>query len=114
MATTAQTTIAYHPSAEPLLAPWLEQQLDEALRMARELAAKHDIVLAEIEISGFESYEEDDRQFVLTCSVTAPDDAANQFWDELAEATYRIRSVPSPSDAENTDVHLEVAVRWDG
>jgi hypothetical protein len=99
-------------SADELLTPWLLTRVHAAARLAVERARRHRVALDAIVVSGFTSYEECDRQLVLTCWAKMTDKAAFAFWDELATLIHGLNQ-PPPRREKHADVRLAVEVRWD-
>lgn len=100
------------PTAIEFLTPAMVERLRLASILTRQLAERHGIGHGRLIATGFESYEEDDREVRLTYRVDAPEAQAFALWDELAEQMYqRSLSVPGPED---TQIGLAVQVDWLG
>jgi len=103
----------FYPSAMPFLSDWLCVRANTIFQHTRDFATSGQITLQRILITGFEFYEEHDRQLVITFIIDEPDEGVWLFWDNVARYTHAVNQKSPPRHAKKADVQLRVAVEWD-
>jgi hypothetical protein len=107
----ANVPVAVDPAADELMTDWLAERMKRAIEIVVAAAPPCGVRLKAVWVEGWKSYEEPTRELVVIPEIDASNDAADDDWGVLATEIDRLNQ-PPPAGAMNSDVTVQVSVRW--
>jgi hypothetical protein len=107
----ASVKITYNSTVDELMTDWLAERVRKGVEFVINEAAKQDVSIKEIWVSGHQSFGEPTREIWVTVETDATHDAVRELHSVLATNFYHLNDIPPPG-AANADVTVQIEVNW--